>query len=223
LLELNISEQNLNLDYWAASDAALFFKDNALRLDISNRIREVVAVYLADCKQQLSPKLFRPGLKKFQKRLDALIEDFPNDASGANAQGPWIPRERDEINLRSALSEALDRELERQHDEEEEAMEIDIATIRSVLETLQSAVAGLQASEKGRGPDGDRSKHQLIRGLAVIFEEYTGQKPKRSYDPIQIGKDAVTGKFANFVKAVNDLIPEPYRIKKLDTLVRAVV
>lgn len=38
-----------------------------------------------------------------------------------------------------------------------------------------------------------------------------------------MGEDAVTGKFANFVKAVNELIPEPYRIKKLDTLMRAVV
>ena len=102
-------------------------------------------------------------------------------------------------------------------------MELDIATTRSVLETLQSAVARLQASEKGRGPDGDRSKHQLARGLAIIFQEYTGQKPKRSYDPVQMGDDAVTGKFASFVKAVNELIPEPYRIKKLDTLIRAVV
>ena len=171
--------------------------------DIDKEIYELVAVYFADCEQQLSPKLFRPGLKKFQKRLDALIEDFPNADAGANAQGPWLPRERDEINLRSALSEALDRELERQH-EEEGKMELDIATIRSVLETLQSAVAGLQAVEKGRGPDGDRSKHQLVRGLAIIFEEYTGQKPKRSYDPSQMGDDAVTGKFANFVKAVNE-------------------
>lgn len=134
-----------------------------------------------------------------------------------------FPRERDEINLRSALSEALDRELERQQEEEEGKMELDIATIRWVLETLQRAVAGLQAVEKGRGPDGDRSKHQLVRGLAIIFEEYTGEKPKRSYDPFQMGDDAVTGKFANFVKAVNGQIPEPYRIRKLDTLIRAVV
>ena len=220
-LELNISDQNLNLDYWAASDAGLF-KDNALKLNISNRIREVVADYFADRKQQLSPKLFRPGLKKFQKRLDALIEDFPNADAGANARGPWLPRERHKIILRSTLSEALDRELEQQH-EEEGKMELDIATTGSVLETLQSAVARLQAVEKGRGPDGDRSKHQLVRGLAIIFEESTGQKPKRSYDPSQMGDDAVTGKFANFVKAVNELIPEPYRIKKLDTLIRAVV
>jgi hypothetical protein len=166
--------------------------------------------------------VFRTGLKKFQKRLDALIENFPNVDAGANARGPWIPRERDEIGLRSVLSETLDRELERRH-EEEGTMELDIATIRSVLETLQSAVARLQAVEKGRGPDGDRSKHQLVRGLAAIFGEYTGQKPKRSYDPVPVGDDAVTGKFANFVKAVNGQIPEPYRIKKLDTLIRAVV
>jgi hypothetical protein len=218
-LELNISDQNLNLDCWAASDRALP-KEIFAEAGIHKEIYELVAIYCADSEQQLSPKLFRPGLKKFQKRLDGLIEDFNPDA-GANPQGPWLPRERDEINLRSALFEALDRELDRQH-EEEGKMELDIATIRSVLETLQRAVEGLQAVEKGRGPDGDRSKHQLVRGLAVIFEEYTGQKPKRSYDPVPVGDDAVTGKFANFVKAVNELIPEPYRIKKFDTLIRAV-
>jgi hypothetical protein len=190
--------------------------------DIHKQIRELVELYCADREHQLSPKVFRSGLEKVKKRLDALIEVFRDTDAGTNAQGPLIPRERAEINLRSALSEALDRELERQHDEEE-AREIDMATSRSVFETLQSAVAHLQASEKGRGPDGDRSKQQLVRGLVVIFEEYTGQKPKRSYDPIQIGEDAVTGKFANFVKAVNELIPEPYRIKKLDALIRAAV
>jgi hypothetical protein len=220
-LELDISDQNLNLDYWAASERALS-KEIFAEMDIHKQILELVELYCADSEHQLSPNVFRPGLKKFQKRLDALIENFPNADAGANARGPWIPRERDEINLRSVLSEALDRELEQQH-EEEGKMQLDIATTRSVLETLQSAVARLQAVEKGRGPDGDRSKHQLVRGLAVIFGEYTGQKPKRSYDPSQIGEDAVTGKFANFAKAVNELIPEPYRIKKLDTLIRAVV
>jgi hypothetical protein len=215
-LELNISDQT-----WAASDRAIS-KEIFAEMDIHKQIFELVELYCADSEHQLSPNVFRPGLKKFQKRLDALIENFPNADAGANARGPWIPRERDEINLRSVLSEALDRELEQQH-EEEGKMELDIATTRSVLETLQSAVARLQAVERGRGPDGDRSKHQLVRGLAIIFEECTGQKPKRCYDPSQMGDDVVTGKFANFVKAVNELIPEPYRIKKLDTLIRAVV
>jgi hypothetical protein len=218
--ELNISDQNLNLDYWAASDRALS-KEIFAEKDIDKEIYELVAIYWAACEQQLPPKLFRPGLKKFQKRLDVLIEDFNPDA-GANAQGPWLPRERDEINLRSALSEALDRELERQH-REEGIMEIDIAIIRSVLDTLQSAVAGLQTVEQGRGPDGDRPKHELIDGLGKIFEERTGLKPRRSHNSSQEGDDAVTGKFAAFVKAVNKSIPHPYKITGLDNLIRAMV
>ena len=217
-LELSISDQNLNLDYWAASDAALF-KENALKLNINNGIQEIVAIYWTACEQQLPPKLFRPGLKKFQKRLDALIEDFNPDA-GENAQGPWLPRARHKITLRSTLSEALDRELERQH-REETMMKIDITTIRLVLETLQSAVAGLQAAEKGRGPDGDRPKHELIDGLGKIFEERTRLKPRCSHNSSQEGADAVTGKFAAFVKAVNKSIPHPHKITGLDNLIRA--
>jgi hypothetical protein len=201
-LELNISDQNLNLDYWAVSDAALF-KENALKLDINNGIQEIMAIYWAACEQQLPPKLFRPGLKKFQKRLDALIEDFKPDA-GANAQGPWLPRARHKITLRSTLSEALDRELERQHGEE-------------------GMISGLQAVEKGRGPDGDRPKHELIDGLGKIFEERTRLKPRRSHNSSQEGDDAVTGKFAAFVKAVNKSIPRPYKITGLDNLIRAMV
>jgi len=166
--------------------------------------------------------VFRPGLNKFHNRLSAFIEDFPSGDADANPRGPWLLRERHRISLRSALSEALDRELERQHTEEG-AIETDIDIILSSLKTLQSAVEHLQAEEKGRGPDGDRPKHRLILGLARIFEERTGEKPKRSYDPKQTGDDAMTGKFANFIKAVNELIPEPYRIKGLDTLIRAAV
>ena len=215
-LEVNISSQNLDLDYWTASDAGLA-KQNAVELDINNRIRESVADYLAACGQQLMPKLFRAGLKKFQKRLDGLIEDFPTADAGANARGSWLPRERHKITLRSTLSEALDRELERQREK------TDLATIRSVLETLQSAVAGLQAAEKGRGPDGDRPKHELIDGLGKIFEERTRLKPRRSHNSSQEGDDAVTGKFAAFVQAVNKSIPHPYKITGLDNLIRAMV
>ena len=77
--------------------------------------------------------------------------------------------------------------------------------------------------EKGRGPDGDRPKHELIGGLGKIFEERTGLKPRRSHNSSQEGDDAVTGKFAAFVKAVKNSIPHPYKITGLDNLIRAMV
>jgi hypothetical protein len=211
-LAMSAADQSLALEAWATGDkalsAGLFAEQN-----IRKEIRELVAMYCFDCEQQLAPKTFRLGLNKFYRRLSALIDDFPTGDAGLDARGTRLPRERNRIILRSALSEALDRELERLG-----AGGLDIQTILAHLQFLQSAVEHLQNEEKGRGPDGDRSKHKLIVGLARIFEERTGEKPQRSYT---LG-GGVTGKFANFVNAVNEKIPQPYRISNFDTLIRAV-
>jgi hypothetical protein len=71
-------------------------------------------------------------------------------------------------------------------------------------------VARLREQEAGAGNDADRAKHQLAAGLARIFEKHTGLPAGFGFWKARdaIGDDAVRGPFAEFFKAVNDIIKD---------------
>jgi hypothetical protein len=99
----------------------------------------------------------------------------------------------------------------------------DTEYIRGGLDTLLEAVKRLAVDEGGPGRDANRAKHLLIRGLARIFEDHTGKRASSSFyiDRTSEGDSAVRGEFADFVKAVNESIPDGYRLVGLETLFRS--
>lgn len=168
--------------------------------DVHKNIREVVAVYCADKAQQIAPAKFRSELRKFHHRLETVVRRFPA--------------------AHSVLTEALDRQLDLTCDEPspDQADLHYVEDVRRALGKLLTATEQLREAEGGAGRDGDRAKHQLIRGLSVIFEDHTKEKAKSKFwiDQSRIGDDAVRGPFPDFVKAVNDSIPRSYRIVGLE-------
>jgi hypothetical protein len=168
-------------------------------LDVNNQIREVVADYCADEAQQVTPKNFRARMRTFDRALETFLTKFP---------------EPDD-----SLTEALDREL---NILEHEAAP-DTEYIRGGLDQLLEALKRLAIEEGGPGKDSNRAKHLLTRGLARIFEDHTGMKANSSFyiDQTYEGDRAVRGPFADFVKAVNQSIPDRYRLVGLETLFRS--
>jgi hypothetical protein len=175
------------------------FQDSVSELELHNQIREIVADYCADEAQQISPKKFRASMRTFEGGLKTFLTRFPEPSD--------------------SLTEALDHELNILDYEAAPNTEY----IRGGLDTLLEAVKRLAADEGGPGRDANRAKHVLIRGLARIFEDHTGKKAKSSFyiDQIEEGDSALRGPFADFVKGVNESIPDGYRLVGLETLIRS--
>jgi hypothetical protein len=76
----------------------------------------------------------------------------------------------------------------------------DLPMIRRRLLCLRNAAERIRVDESGAGPPADRTASTLVRGLACIFHERTGKRPSAYSD----------GRFARFVWAVNELIPEDF-------------
>ena len=64
--------------------------------------------------------------------------------------------------------------------------------------------------ESGAGTDANREAHLLVEGLANIYKKHTGKRPSKKID----------GPFGRFVKAVNEHIPERFKLNGLDHLLR---
>ena len=108
--------------------------------------------------------------------------------------------------LDGAVAEALNRELD-QVDFEQAP---DLAIIRDILDVLLGAVVSVDKRESGAGTDANREAHLLVEGLANIYKKHTGKRPSKKID----------GPFGRFVKAVNEHIPERFKLNGLDHLLR---
>jgi hypothetical protein len=153
--------------------------------DLDKHIKDVVADYCADRSHQVSPVNFRSQLHSFDDGLQKFLNVFPD-----LARGKILSPES------SALAEALEVELAKD--------EIgDLYEFGRTLHQLREATERLLNQEQGAGKDGDRAGHLLMKGLANIFEEYTGKKAKAYWiDRIAAYDDPVRGEFAEFVRAV---------------------
>jgi hypothetical protein len=153
--------------------------------DLSNHIGQLVAHYISAAHYQQAPNKFRLEAKEFHKAITGLEAKFP-------APG-------------SVLAEALNDEIEKLGHPDAP----DIELCRTVVRVLREASERVQTDEAGPGADADRAKHELFRGLARIWEECTGRRPARAFDPI---KGKPIGPFFEFVTAVNKKIPRSLRL-----------
>jgi hypothetical protein len=105
------------------------------------------------------------------------------------------------------MAEALDRELD-ELDKEEAP---DLEYIRAGLSALREATRRILAAERGAGPPADRIGLTLVRGLARVFGECTGKPASPSPN----------SRFAQFVAAINELIPKPFRLERFESMIAA--
>jgi hypothetical protein len=165
-------------------DERAIFEDVALRVDLDTQIREVIRDYLVAKRFAGDPKAFRRRLKSFEA---ALILATP-------------PTAEDDF------TDALNNELYGSDDNGSP----DVQQFREDSKAMLKAVAHLREQEAGAGKDADRAKHELAAGLARIYEKHTGLPAGFRFWKARdgIGDDAVRGPFAEFFKAVNDIIKD---------------
>ena len=106
--------------------------------------------------------------------------------------------------MRLAIVEAINRELD-DIDSVEKAP--DFHFVRDGLRALLEATKRVRDAESGAGTDANRKAYELVGGLARIYFDYTGKKPSAS----------INGWFAQFVEAVNALIPERFQLNGADS------
>jgi hypothetical protein len=159
--------------------------------DLGKHIKEVVADYCADRFHQISPVDFRSRLHSFDDGLQRFLKVFPDLKMFPDLTGDRILSPES-----GALAEALEIELAKEETS-------DLYVVERVLHHLREATERLLSREQGAGKDGDRAGHLLIKGLANIFEEYSGKKAKTYWiDRSAAYEDPVRGEFAEFIRAV---------------------
>jgi hypothetical protein len=201
---------------------------------LNNLIREIVADYMSvraeTRRNRVPPAKIRNAVAKLERDVGALIRQL-QDEPGSNVSA--IDRAKIARNVAklpcetgSAVErivvEALNCELDAIDCEHAPDLAFvraaldalpwappDLAVIRVGLDALRTASRHIRIAESGAGPPADRTKITLVCGLARIFNQYTGNIPSPS----------PKRPFAQFVVAVNDLIPE-FQIKAgLDHLI----
>jgi hypothetical protein len=182
-------------------DERAIFEDVALRIDLDREIREVVRDYFVANRYAADPKKFRRRSKSFETALIRLLATSPI--------------------AEDDFTEALNRELYGSDDN----CSLDVQQFCEYSKVMLKAVAHLREQEAGAGKDADRAKHQLAAGLARIFEKHTGLPAGFRFWKARdgIGDEAVCGPFAEFFKAVNDIIKDISRgdhVCGLEALIR---
>jgi hypothetical protein len=205
---------------------------------LNNRIREIVAYYISirvnDRRRDAPLAKIRNAVAKLERDVGKLIRqlrDEPgSDVSAFDRMVVVAKLASDVAKLPNEVGSAVDRVVVEALNSElaaidcEQAPDLafvregldalqneqapDLACIRAGLDALQNAARRIRIDEAGAGKPHDRIALELVRGLGVIFKERTGNI-----------SSSPSGRFAQFVNAVNDLIPEGFRLDEArDTL-----
>jgi hypothetical protein len=178
------------------SDTSLF-NAVARELEIQNDISWMIRNYIAARAFAIDPSAFRAAIKDLESALTKLLSQFPDS--------------------QSLTYSAIQREFQAGA----EADSLDLLSLKDGLDKLQRALKAIRASEGGKGRDADRAGHQLTTDLMDIFERLTGQRPSRGgKNNTKEGDEAITGRFARFMKVVNDLLPDDFKLGDIDNLIR---
>jgi hypothetical protein len=166
---------------------------------LNNNIAAIVADYVADKHADRSNRVLlkelRDGVAKLGRDIDKLISPAGSIPDASRSA------------LDRVMVEALDRELDVLDRDEAP----DVEYIRVSLTSLRQATRRILAAERGAGPPADRIGLTLVRGFARIFRECTGKPASPSPN----------SRFAQFVAAINELIPKPFRLERFESLIAA--
>jgi hypothetical protein len=178
------------------NDIASEFETLGLHACIRDLVLDYMSVSTSERTVRLrdggTPEKLRKAVAKLEREITKFMIQLPNIAEHA---------------ADSMVVEALNREL----DKIECEAAPDLEFVRAGLNALKCAANQVRTAESGAGPPANRAALELIRGLCTIYQERTSSVPSSSPD----------GLFAQFVRAINDLIPEKFQIAGLDHLIAA--
>jgi hypothetical protein len=180
--------------------------------------------YLWVLKHAVPPNQFRRELKEFAAALKTFIRQIPPPNSAVRAAIDPIIQKKIMAQFPSLPDDPMQQFLTI-IDNTQLADDGRLYNLAIGLRTALSATEEVRKAEGGPGRDANRAGHRLVGSLASIYEDATGKRPSRALNQVakDEGKNPVAGPFGPFVKAVNEQIPEAFRLKDIDGVIRSLV
>jgi hypothetical protein len=204
-------EKGTDNDAIEGSEAEIF-DDVMRRTEFENGVREALSWYVSDCQFQAELPTFRKQVKDLRKAIQQFQSTIPDVDSPL---GHFLRT--------TYTGEVFLRDQRKPSRRELAALEgrwRDYAGFPAIQSTVNTMLRNIEAAELLIG--NKKPRHHQVKGLvqtlAKVWKNATGTWPKS-------GRDAATskqsGRFADFVRATNEILPKTVRIAFLDATIRA--
>src|SRR5262245_36795097 len=180
--------------------------------DLANAVQSALEHYVRHDMFLSDVPKFRRTLKARQDDVARFLATLPqeHDAVGYFLKQTYTG----EIFLRDQLRPTHEKILELQQAWSEKhgvaAIRNNLAEYRKNIDAASSLLSGTKPRNVAKG--------NFVGSLAHAWEAATGQRPKSGRDDYKGGRQS--GPFADFVRAVNEMLPSEYRIRRLDHAIR---
>lgn len=187
-------------------------------LELDEHLKNIgisISFYISNKDAEVDLPWFRSELRKFKQAIDGFMKSIParNSPIGEAIWARWeITSPKERIAITEEWPEyVLDPS----------SLDLDSDDLLHIIVPFAVMTAELLEEESGRGPDGDRAARELVRRLARNFEECTGRSARLTMNPYAgPGEDPVSGPFGRFMKAINEGLPDGFKLGNLEHLIR---
>ena len=193
------------------SDAELF-DDTIKRTKFENGISQALSWYVSDCQVQTELPMFRKQLQELRKAIVRFQLNIPDEDSSL---GHFLYKTyTGEVFLRDSLKPSQRQLLALQDDWRGRA------GFPALQDTLKTMLRNIEAAQSmiGRGRPRAHQVRGFVRSLAEVWEGAAGKWPTSGRNPLS---NEQAGRFADFVRATNQLLPGRFRIPSLDAAIRS--
>jgi hypothetical protein len=183
-------------------------------LELANSVQSALRFYVRDVEFRVEVPQFRRELKKLRNDVDQFLSTLPQEYDSV---GYFLKRTyTGEIFLTGHL-----RPTDEQSVQFEQAWlaTCGLEAIRNNLINFRRTIDYATSLLSGTRPKNVAVIH-FVGSLAHAWKAVTGQWPKSGRDEYK--DSGQSGPFANFVRAVNAMLPSEYRIAGLDHAIRSV-
>jgi hypothetical protein len=187
-------------------------KDATRQLAFKNGVNEALRWYVSDTAFQADIPTLRKQLTARKRAIERFIEQLPGETTALGhflfmtyAGTCFLRSEQKPTDLQSMALEEHWRD------------RVGLIALRDTLDTMLRNVQAAQALLGTAKPVSHRER-TFVRRLAHVWKDAVGRWPTSGWDSIE---DRQGGKFANFVRATAELLPQDFRIGSLDRAIRA--
>lgn len=194
----------------APNDDAALFKESALKTEVEWALQ----FYVRDLSFRVDLPPFRRRLKALRNEVERLLKELPQEH---DPMGHFLKLTyTGEVILADHLRPTDEQLVERN---EAWLVKHGFDAVTNSLTELQSTIDRATCLLSGTRPK-NVTVDRFVGSLAHAWKAATGCWPKSARDEYNRGRQS--GSFADFVRAVNEMLPPDYQIKRLDHAIRSV-
>jgi hypothetical protein len=181
------------------------------RLEFVNGVSEALSWYVSNRRFQAKLPTFREQLKDLRKAIERFQSNIPDEDTPLDHY--LHTTYTGEVFLRDQRKPSR-RELTALQDRWQK--HVGFPAIQGALNTMLRNIEAAQLLIGNRKPR-DHQVKGFVQTLAEVWKTATGTWPSSARDPVS---NKQTGRFADFVRATNEILPRTFRIPSLDAAIR---